>query len=132
MWFVAEIQSNKAGKDYICRPLLSIYDKCFGTKKMCASAPRVKVPPVSGKSTRRPKANTMASKPVQIRRRMFGPNQYNTYCPVCFQKGIRSGVKKYEYFPFGKPLKNGTTRAIKCARKNKEGMPDTCGWGYDL
>ena len=99
---------------------------------MCASAPRVKVPPVSGKSTRRPKANTMASKPVQIRKKMFGPNQYNTYCPACFQKGIRSGVKKYEYYPFGKPPTNGTTKAIKCARKNKEGMPDTCGWGYDL
>ena len=104
---------------------------------MCASAPRVKVPPVSGKSTRRPKANTMASKPVQIRKKMFGPNQYNTYCPVCFQKGVRSKVVKRDIITLvpvkGQKLMNKAPSAVLiCTRDNGRNKPHDCGWRHDL
>jgi|TARA_R100000995_G_scaffold71776_1_gene40436 hypothetical protein len=61
---------------------------------MCASAPRVKVPPVSGKSTRRPKANTMASTLVECSTR----SPSNRYARVICECGWEElyPVESYE------------------------------------
>ena len=105
---------------------------------MCASAPRVKVPPVSGKSTRCPKANTMASKPLLIRKKMFGPNQYNMYCPVCFQKGVRSKVNERGIITLvpvkgQKLMKKVPSTVLVCSRDGGgPNKPNDCGWRYDL
>jgi len=76
-------------------------------------------------------AQELAMKPITIRRKMFGPNQYVTYCPKCFKKGIRNSVKKYKRYGIGESQSTAVW-AMKCARKNKEGMPDCCGWIIDL
>jgi hypothetical protein len=70
-------------------------------------------------------------KPIKIRRKMFGPNQYVTYCPKCFKKGVRTKAEKIKCYPFGGSAQNGVWRFV-CKRKDENGMPDGCGWMINL
>ena len=75
----------------------------------------------------------MASKPVQIRKKMFGPNQYNTYCPACFQKGVRSKViegfrTEFKRVKGQRALKKISTNHWSCQRDSGPNRPHDCGW----
>jgi len=79
----------------------------------------------------------MNEKPVKIRRKMFGLNQYNKYCPDCFTKGRRSKIREITICSFQRvtgqrSLKKIFTKELCCERDGGPNKANDCGWRYKL